>query len=383
MIVLPETNPVARIVVVGVGGQGGNAVNTLIEDFSMPEVTFYELNTDQQVLKQSKSPNTLQLGPELTRGLGAGGDPTVGARAAEESLDQIHDLLVGADMVFVVAGMGGGTGTGAAPVVAGVAKSIGALTIGVVTKPFAFEGKRKMKVADEGIDSLRDKVDSLIVVPNQRLVEVSDASLTYREAMKEVDKILVQGVKAISDLVSNRGDMNVDFADVKAIMESSGTAWLGIGTASGEDRAVEAARMATNNLLLDVSIEGARGVLLSITGGSDLTLHEVTKAAEMIHDVVHPDANIIFGNTVDPDMSGNITITVIATGFNTGNIDDTNQIDSIDIKKPEVEPDPFGFGTQKSTGYNNSTSYIQQSIANLDESMDDELDTPAFLKRKK
>jgi cell division protein FtsZ len=315
MLVSTNVNPVAKIKVVGVGGAGGNTINTMITDYNIQGVEFMAFNTDQQALKNSQAPVTLQLGEEMTRGLGVGGDHHFGAKAAEESLDQIHELLAGADMVFITAGMGGGTGTGAAPVVAGVARNLGALTIAVVTKPFAFEGRHRAEVAEEGLAELKDKVDTLIVVPNQRLLDIVTERISFLEAMKRVDSILSEGVRGISNLVAKTGFINVDFADVKSIMLNSGTALMGIGKASGENRAEEAARMATSNPLLELSIEGATGVLYNITGGIDLPMQDVDIAAKLIQEAVDPSANIIFGVTADETVGDELVITVVATGF--------------------------------------------------------------------
>lgn len=315
MLITPNVNPIAKIKVVGVGGAGGNAVSAMISEYDIQGVEFLAFNTDAQALKNSLAPITLQLGSELTRGLGVGGDHMLGAQSAEESLDEIHEHLAGADMVFITAGMGGGTGTGAAPVVAGVAKNLGALTIAVVTRPFDFEGKHRQKVADEGIAALKDKVDALIIIPNQRLIDLIDDKMSFMEAMRKVDSVLAEGVKSIASLVTNSGFINVDFADVKAIMTNAGTSLMGIGRASGENRAEEAARMATTSPLLDLSIEGAKGVLFNVIGGLDMTMKEINLAAEMIQEAVSPDANIIFGATIDETLKDQLLITIIATGF--------------------------------------------------------------------
>jgi len=315
MLVKPTTDVVAKIKVVGVGGGGGNAVNTMISQYSIEGVEFISVNTDAQVLKNSLAPIQLQLGQELTRGLGAGGNPEVGGQAAEESVDALHEHLAGADMVFLTCGMGGGTGTGATPVISSIAKNLGALTVAVVTKPFFFEGKRRMDVALQGIEELKDKVDTLIVIPNQRLLEIIDKNISFLEAMRRVDDVLAQGVKSISSLVTQSGFINVDFADVKTIMTSAGSALMGIGSASGEDRALTAAREATSSPLLETSIQGATGVLFTVTGGIDLSMHEVDQAAQLIQEVVDPLADIIFGATVDESLENDIQITVLATGF--------------------------------------------------------------------
>lgn len=333
MLITPNVNPIAKIKVVGIGGAGGNTVNTMISDYTIPGVEFMAFNTDAQALKNSQASTTLQLGNELTRGLGAGGDHMIGAQSAEESLDEIHEHLAGADMVFITAGMGGGTGTGAAPVVAGVAKNLGALTVAVVTKPFNFEGKHRAQVAEEGIAALKDKVDTLIVVPNQRLLDVVDDSISFIDAMKKVDNVLAEGVKSISGLVTQSGFINVDFADVKAIMTDAGTSLMGMGKAKGENRAEEAARQATNSPLLDLSIEGATGILFNVIGGLDLSMKEVDLAAQLIHDAVDPNANIIFGATIDENMNDEIMITIIATGFDSAKQVYTSKLKSVPVSE--------------------------------------------------
>jgi len=304
----------ANIKVVGVGGGGGNAVNRMIAA-GLSGVDFWALNTDAQVLQMSGAPNRIQLGNKLTNGLGAGGDPVRGEKAAEESRDDIMVALDGADMVFITAGMGGGTGTGAAPVVAQIAKELGALTVAVVTKPFSFEGKRRMNQALQGLEKLKENVDTLIVIPNDKLIEVVERRTTIREAFFVVDEVLLRGVQGISDIITVPGLINVDFADVKAIMTMSGSALMGIGRGSGEGRALEAARIAVNSPLLETSINGASGVIFNVTGGPDMTLHEVYEAAEVVHNAVLDDAVVIFGAVVDDRIQGEIQITVIATGF--------------------------------------------------------------------
>lgn len=315
MLVKPTTDVIAKIKVIGVGGGGGNAVNTMISHYDIQGVEFVAVNTDAQALKNSLAEVQLQIGEELTRGLGVGGDPVLGAQAAEESVDAIHEHLAGADMVFITCGMGGGTGTGASPVIASIAKNLGALTVAVVEKPFHFEGKRRMDVALKGIEELKDKVDTLIVVPNQRILEVVDKNISFLEAMRRVDDVLAQGVKSISSLVTQTGLINVDFNDVKSVMSDAGSALMGIGAATGEERAARAAEEAVNSPLLEMSIDGAKGVLMNVIGGMDLSMHEVDEAAQMIADVVHPDANIIFGATIEEDKKDDIEITVLATGF--------------------------------------------------------------------
>ncbi|MBS0015544.1 MAG: cell division protein FtsZ [Arthrospira sp. SH-MAG29] len=304
----------AKIKVIGVGGSGGNAINRMI-DSEVAGVEFWAVNTDAQALTQSKASKRLQVGQKLTRGLGAGGNPAIGQKAAEESRDEIAQALDGADLVFITAGLGGGTGTGGAPIVAEIAKEVGALTIGVVTRPFTFEGRRRISQADEGIAALQTRVDTLIVIPNNKLLSVINEQTPVQEAFRYADDVLRQGVQGISDIITIPGLVNVDFADVRAVMADAGSALLGIGIGSGKSRAREAALTAISSPLLESSIEGARGVVFNITGGTDLTLHEVNAAAETIYEVVDPNANIIFGAVIDERMQGEVKITVIATGF--------------------------------------------------------------------
>ncbi len=304
----------AKIKVVGVGGAGSNAVNRMIAT-GLNGVEFWACNTDAQALELAAAKNRLQIGGKLTRGLGAGGNPQVGTKAAEESREEIAAAIQGSDMVFIAAGMGGGTGTGAAPIVAEVAKELGALTVGVVSRPFFFEGRRRANQAEAGINEIRAKVDTLIVIPNQRLIEIVDHRASMQEAFVEADKVLMQGVQGISDIITVPGLINVDFADVKAIMQTAGSALMGVGRASGEGRAVEAARSAINSPLLETTITGASGVIFTVTGGPDLTLHEVQEAANVVYQSVSEDANIIFGAVLDDRLHGEVLITVIATGF--------------------------------------------------------------------
>ncbi|NES98630.1 MAG: cell division protein FtsZ [Desertifilum sp. SIO1I2] len=305
---------VARIKVIGVGGGGGNAVNRMIAS-EVSGVEFWTINTDAQALMHSSAAKRLQIGQKLTRGLGAGGNPAIGQKAAEESRDELALALESADLVFITAGMGGGTGTGAAPIVAEVAKEVGALTVGVVTRPFTFEGRRRTNQADEGVEALKSRVDTLIMIPNDKLLSVITEQTPVQEAFRVADDILRQGVQGISDIITVPGLVNVDFADVRAVMADAGSALMGIGTGSGKSRAREAAIAAISSPLLETSIEGAKGVVLNITGGSDLTLHEVNAAAEIIYEAVDPNANIIFGAVIDERLQGEIRITVIATGF--------------------------------------------------------------------
>jgi cell division protein FtsZ len=305
---------IAVIKVVGVGGAGVNAVNRMI-DAGLRGVEFIAVNTDAQALLMSEADIKLDIGRSITRGLGAGSDPEVGRAAAEEHLEEIEEVLKGADMVFITAGKGGGTGTGAAPVIADVARSLGALTIGVVTRPFDFEGRRRSVQAEVGIQRLKEKVDTLIIIPNERLLSLADAKTSLVDAFKVADEVLLQGVQGITDLINVPGLINTDFADVKMIMHSAGTAIMGIGTGSGEGRAASAARHAITSPLLEASIEGARGILLNIAGGRGLGLFEVNEAAEIVHAVAHPEANIIFGSVIDDELGDTVRVTVIAAGF--------------------------------------------------------------------
>ncbi len=304
------------IKVIGVGGGGGNAIKRMIKA-GLTGVEFWEMNTDVQVLALSNVPNSnkVQLGAKQTNGLGAGGNPRIGEQAAEEAQQEIAAALEGADMVFVAAGMGGGTGTGAAPIVAKIAKDLGILTIGVVTKPFSFEGKRRANQAQQGLEKLRESVDALIVIPNDKLLDVVDRRVSLQESFIVVDEVLLRGVQGISDIITIPGLINVDFADVKSVMQASGSALMGIGRGTGEGRAVEAAKIAINSQLLETSINGASGVIVNITGGPDMTLHEVTDATNIINDAVLDDARVIIGAVVDDNIQGEIQITVIATGF--------------------------------------------------------------------
>ena len=310
-------NYLAVIKVVGIGGGGVNAVNRMIE-VGLKGVEFIAINTDAQALLMSDADVKLDVGRELTRGLGAGADPDVGRQAAEDHADEIEEVLKGADMVFVTAGEGGGTGTGGAPVVARIARALGALTIGVVTRPFGFEGRRRAEQADVGIEGLRDEVDTLIVIPNDRLLSISDRKISVLDAFKSADQVLLQGVSGITDLITTPGLINLDFADVKSVMAGAGSALMGIGSARGEDRAVAAAEMAISSPLLEASIEGAHGVLLSVAGGSDLGLFEINEAAQLVAEAAHPDANIIFGAVIDDALGDEVRVTVIAAGFDGG-----------------------------------------------------------------
>ena len=305
----------ANIKVIGVGGGGNNAVNRMV-DSDLKGVQFLSANTESQVLELSKADVTIQIGEKVTKGLGAGANPQIGEEAAQESREEITKALEGADMVFVTAGMGGGTGTGAAPIVAECAKEVGALTVGVVTKPFAFEGKRRRAAAEKGIEFLTQKVDTIIVIPNDKLLQVVDKKCSVSDAFSKADEVLRQGIKGISDLIQIPGLINLDFADVKTIMTNQGEALMGIGEGTGENRAADAAKMAINSPLLETSIDGAKGILLNISGSANLSLFEINEAAEIISEAADPDANIIFGSVIDESLGDKVQITVVATGFN-------------------------------------------------------------------
>ena len=343
----------AIIKVIGVGGGGNNAINRMIET-GIKGVEFIAVNTDRQALQISKASTRIQIGEKITRGLGAGADPNIGAQSAEESKAEISEALRGADMVFVTAGMGGGTGTGATPTVAACAKEMGILTIGVVTKPFTFEGKRRLAQAERGIESLKTKVDTLVVIPNDKLLQITDRKTTIIDAFKMADDILRQGVQGISDLIANPGLVNLDFADVKTIMLNTGMAHMGIGRASGENRAEDAAKQAIQSPLLETSIEGARGVIINITGSSSLGLQEVNTAAELVQRSVDPEANIIFGTVIDETLEDEILITVIATGFAEEepqkNIYTRNVIDPIKTKAWEQKVNPIPTSVESNNG---------------------------------
>ncbi|TAF12182.1 MAG: cell division protein FtsZ [Nostocales cyanobacterium] len=366
---------VANIKVIGVGGGGGNAVNRMIES-DVSGVEFWSINTDAQALTLAGAPSRLQIGQKLTRGLGAGGNPAIGQKAAEESRDEIATALEGADLVFITAGMGGGTGTGAAPIVAEVAKEMGALTVGVVTRPFVFEGRRRTSQAEQGIEGLKSRVDTLIIIPNNKLLEVIPEQTPVQEAFRYADDVLRQGVQGISDIITIPGLVNVDFADVRAVMADAGSALMGIGVSSGKSRAREAAIAAISSPLLECSIEGARGVVFNITGGSDLTLHEVNAAAETIYEVVDPNANIIFGAVIDDRLQGEVRITVIATGF-TGEIQATPQQNVANARV--VTPPPKRTGTQPAV---NQPS-VNQPNPIPEPKEKPALDIPDFLQRRR
>ncbi|MEU2153680.1 cell division protein FtsZ [Streptomyces sp. NPDC019396] len=342
-------NYLAVIKVIGVGGGGVNAINRMIE-VGLKGVEFIAINTDAQALLMSDADVKLDVGRELTRGLGAGANPAVGRKAAEDHREEIEEVLKGADMVFVTAGEGGGTGTGGAPVVANIARSLGALTIGVVTRPFTFEGRRRANQAEDGIAELREEVDTLIVIPNDRLLSISDRQVSVLDAFKSADQVLLSGVQGITDLITTPGLINLDFADVKSVMSEAGSALMGIGSARGDDRAVAAAEMAISSPLLEASIDGARGVLLSISGGSDLGLFEINEAAQLVSEAAHPEANIIFGAVIDDALGDEVRVTVIAAGFDGGQppARRDNVIGSTAAKReepaPAARPEPRSIG---------------------------------------
>jgi len=316
MLIQPKSSSPANIKVIGVGGAGCNAINTMISDMKIEGVEFVAINTDAQVLKHSLAPVKVQIGESLTKGLGAGGNPEIGQKAAQESIEELQKAVADADMVFITGGMGGGTGTGAIPVIAEVAKSAGALTVTVVTKPFSFEGKRRMELAEEGIARLKTNTDTMLIIPNDKLLEIADQNMTFKEALRMADSVLGDAIESISSLITRPGIINLDFADVKNVLKDAGTAMLGLGNASGENRAAQAARQAIESPLLEMSIEGAKGLLINIQGSENsLTLHDVKEASELITSFAAPDANIKFGTVFDSELGDTIKITVIAAGF--------------------------------------------------------------------
>ena len=378
-LVKPDSGRIAKIKVIGVGGGGGNAVSSMVDGGNINGVEFIVVNTDAQVLLANKAPTKLQIGEKITKGLGVGGDPSIGTQAAEESQEKLNELMLDSDMVFITAGMGGGTGTGAAPVIAKMSKESGALTVAVVTRPFHFEGTRRSVVADDGIEKLRKEVDTLIVIPNQRLMDVIDRKMTLVDAFKVVDSVLAQAVGGISEIITTPGLVNVDFADVKTIMKDAGSALLGIGTGVGENRAQMAARAAVASPLLDLSIEGATGVLFNITGGPDLTMFEVDEAARIISSAAEPDANIIFGSVIKNDMTDQVRITVVATGFDEAK-------SKLAKMSQKVEPQIQGVVGEKSIEqeqkvYENAES--EQEFEEEDDEFGKKFEIPAFLRKMK
>ena len=381
-LVKPDTASFARIKVLGIGGGGGNMINSMIEEDSIRGVEFIAINTDAQALLVNKAETKIQIGEKSTRGLGAGGDPEIGQQAAEESKEKVKEYLTDTDMVFIAGGQGGGTCTGAAPIVAEIAKEIGALTIAVTTKPFAFEGTRRMVVAEEGLENLKDRVDTLIVIPNQRVMEVIDQKVTLVEAFKIVDGVLGQGVQGISDIITVPGLINVDFADVRAIMGNAGSSLLGIGTGIGENRAQAAARAAVSSRLLDISIEGAKGILFNITGGKDLTMNEVDQAARIISEAADADANIIFGSVIDESMVDQIKIIVIATGFDEARL---RLARLAGRQPPKMVPEGILSEKPKTKEEEKKTEEVKPPEEELPEDEEDysEFDIPAFLRQGK
>ncbi len=375
---LPES--FARIKVVGVGGGGSNAVNRMIEQ-GMPGVEFITINTDAQALLLANAPRRVRIGDKLTRGLGAGGNPEIGQKAAEESAEELYDVLRGSDMVFIAAGLGGGTGTGAAPVVAQIAKEGGALTIGVVTKPFTFEGSRRLQSAEGGINRLKEQVDTLIVIPNDRLLQIVDKRASLQDSFRMADEVLRQGIQGISELITVPGLINLDFADVRTIMSEGGAALMAVGRGSGDDRARLAAEQAISSSLLDITIDGARGILFNVTGGPNMTLFEVNQAAAIIKETAHPEVNLIFGAVIDANMGDEIRVTVIATGF------ERTGVPRRTIERPAASTQRG----QRPAAASQSQSVEQAAGASRNSELSefqprsyntDDLDIPAFLRRR-
>ncbi len=383
MLIKPSAGQPARIKVIGVGGGGGNALSSMISEGGIAGVEFVAVNTDAQALLHSKAAIKVQIGENVTRGLGSGGDPEIGKKAAEESRERLKEEIAGCDMVFITCGEGGGTGTGAAPVVAEIAKESGALTIAVVTKPFDFEGSRRRFSADEGISRLKEKVDTLIVVPNQKILQVVDRKTPVLEAFRRIDSVLHQGVRGIAELITVPGLINVDFADVRTIMSNAGTALMGVGIGSGDKRAIAAIKMAISSPLLDTSIEGAKGVLFNVMGGPDLTMAEIDEAASLITKSVDPDADIIFGAVIDDQMVDQIKVTLVATKF------DESRLKLFNFKKPSElleDPEPtFAKAVEERSAKQEVRNVAPPDLTTSDEIMDDdenEFDIPAFLRKK-
>jgi cell division protein FtsZ len=380
----PISESFARIKVVGVGGGGCNAVNRMIDE-GLQGIEFITVNTDGQALMLSKADTRIRIGDKATRGLGAGGNPEIGRKAAEESAEELYEVLKGSDMVFVTSGMGGGTGTGAAPIIAQIAKEVGSLTIGVVTRPFNFEGARRAKSAEEGINNLKQHADTLIVIPNDRLMQMVDKRTSMTDAFRLADDVLRQGIQGISELITVPGLINLDFADVRAIMSEGGAALMAVGHANGEDRARLAAEMAISSQLLDITIDGARGILFNVTGGPNLTLFEVNQAAAIIKETAHPDVNLIFGAVIDPKIGEEVRITVIATGFDRTGVRPT-------IERPLFKEDahrPAAAQSRPSTPQQNAPLPSQPVDVSADKGSfnrvvnTDDYDIPAFLRNRK
>jgi len=401
--VKPDVETFARIKVVGVGGSGTNAISRMIE-CKLKGVEFVAINTDAQALHHSRASEKIHIGKNLTKGLGAGMNPEIGRQAAEENRDEIHEVLKGADMVFVTCGLGGGTGTGASPIVAEAAKEAGALTIAVVTKPFSFEGAQRKAIALEGLENLKDRVDALIVIPNDRLLQIIDRKTTLINAFRVVDDILRQGVQGISDLITKPGIVNVDFADVRTVLQDAGSALMGIGTASGENRAAQAAKMAINSPLLEFSIDGAKGILFNVHGGPDMTMLEINEAANIITESIDPNAKVIFGATIDESAKkGELSLTVIAAGFDSDVVGETSAVSAPagavakdlfqEKKKDSLEEESltsFGAGEEKSkfiieekiAPKPKRKIQFESKVSPISEEEDDELEIPAFIRRK-
>ncbi|EHI10793.1 cell division protein FtsZ [Mycolicibacterium thermoresistibile] len=380
----PPHNYLAVIKVVGIGGGGVNAVNRMIEQ-GLKGVEFIAINTDAQALLMSDADVKLDVGRESTRGLGAGADPEVGRKAAEDAKDEIEELLRGADMVFVTAGEGGGTGTGGAPVVASIARKLGALTVGVVTRPFSFEGRRRSNQAEQGIAALRESCDTLIVIPNDRLLQMGDAAVSLMDAFRAADEVLLNGVQGITDLITTPGLINVDFADVKGVMSGAGTALMGIGAARGDGRALKAAEIAINSPLLEASMEGAHGVLLSVAGGSDLGLFEINEAASLVQDSAHPEANIIFGTVIDDSLGDEVRVTVIAAGFDASGPSRKPVVNTPSAASTQpIAPGRAGsvsstFSPGEATSVPVHSNGATVSVGGEDD--DDDVDVPPFMRR--
>jgi cell division protein FtsZ len=376
----------ARIKVVGVGGGGSNAVNRMIEQ-GLSGVEFITINTDAQALLLANAPRRVRIGDKLTRGLGAGGNPEIGQKAAEESAEELYEVLRGADMVFIAAGLGGGTGTGAAPIVAQIAKEVGALTIGVVTKPFTFEGSRRLQSAEGGINRLKEQVDTLIVIPNDRLLQIVDKRASLQESFRRADDVLHQGIQGISELITVPGLINLDFADVRTIMSEGGAALMAVGRGSGDDRARLAAEMAISSSLLDITIDGARGILFNVTGGPNMTLFEVNQAAAIIKETAHPEVNLIFGAVVDPNIGDDIRVTVIATGFERTGVP-RRTIERPAATRPgmrQAQTGPLHSGSTSPAEVPASTTPSRSSDLSEFQARSfntDDLDIPAFLRRR-
>jgi len=362
---IPQKESFARIKVIGVGGGGSNAVNRMIAE-GLSGVEFVAVNTDAQALLLSDAPTRVRIGDKLTRGLGAGGNPEIGKKAAEESADDLYEVIRGCDMVFLTAGIGGGTGTGAAPIIAQIAKEVGALTIGVVTRPFTFEGAKRSQAAETGIATLKEQVDTLIVIPNDRLLELADKRASLQEAFRLADDVLRQGIQGVSELITVPGLINLDFADVRTIMSEGGAALMAVGHATGEDRAREAAEQSISSNLLDITISGARGILFNVTGGPDLSLYEVNQAAAIIKETAHPDVNLIFGAVIDPSMGDEIRVTVIATGFER----------TPGVRRPSRKSYPR-MAIRETAEVKNAEEAFEAQVLDMNN-----LDIPAFLRRR-